>query len=115
MPKIDISKFSPEDILYLQNQLAKRAKQLSKAKKSIPKPKRVIPDDVDDDYDPFAQTPVTKAAYEREKQTDIEKQKRIKADYQARLRQKKQADEDYDQYFKTLVYDEEMKAKIAKK
>ena len=48
MPKIDISKFSPEDILYLQNQLAKRAKQLSKAKKSIPKPKRVIPDDVDD-------------------------------------------------------------------
>ena len=26
------------------------------------------------------------------------------------MRQKKQADEDYDQYFKTLVYDEEMKA-----
>ena len=49
MPKIDISKNSPEDILYLQNQLAKRAEQLSKAKKSLPKPKRVIPDDVDDD------------------------------------------------------------------
>ena len=85
MPKIDISKLSLKEILAIQNQLAKRAKQLSKAKKSLPKPKRVIPDDVDDDYDPFAQTPVTKAAYEREKQADIEKQKRIKADYQSRL------------------------------
>ena len=53
MPKIDISDLSPEDILDLQNQLAKRAKQLSKAKKSQPKPKRVIPDDVDDDWDPL--------------------------------------------------------------
>ena len=45
--KIDISNLSLEEILSIQNQLTKRAKQLSKAKKSQPKPKRVIPDDVD--------------------------------------------------------------------
>ena len=63
MPKIDISKLSPEDILDLQNQLAKQSKQLSKAKKSLLKPKRVIPDDVD--WDPFAMTPEAKAAADK--------------------------------------------------
>ena len=108
--KIDISNYSLEEILSIQNQLAKRAKQLSKAKKSQQKPKRVIPDDDDDDYDPFAMTPAAKAKAERDQQADIEKQKRIKADYQNRLRKKQQEDEEYDEYFKTLVYDEEMKA-----
>ena len=109
--KIDISKYSLEEILSIQNQLAKRAKQLSKAKKIQQKPKRIIPDDVDDDWDPYAMTPAAKAKADREKQADIEKQKRIKADYQNRLRKKQQEDEEYGEYFKTLVYDnDEMKA-----
>ena len=82
MPKIDISKFSPEDILYLQNQLAKRAKQLSKAKKSQQKPKCIIPDDVDDDWDPFTMTLKAKAQAERNDRKYKEDQKKHKEDNQ---------------------------------
>ena len=97
MPKINISKLSPEDILDLQNQLAKRATQLSKAKKSQPKPKRVIPDDVDDDWDPFAMTPKSKAQAERDDRKYKEDQKKHKEDNQRRLKQKKAKEEQYDE------------------
>ena len=81
MPKIDISKLSLEEILAIQNQLAKRAKQLSKAKKSLPKQMHVIPDDVDDDWDPFAMTPEAKAAadkFDRDLKHKKQKEQKIK-------------------------------------
>ena len=110
MPQIDISKLSLEEISAIQNQLAKRAKQLSKAKKSQPKPKRVIPDDVDYDWDPFAMTPKAKAQAERDDRKYKEDQKKHKEDNQRRLKQKKAKEEQYNKYFKTLVYNDDMKA-----
>ena len=87
--KIDISKLSREDFLDLQEQFAKIAKQQSKARKIQQNPKRVIPDDVDDDWDPYAMTPAAKAKSEKDKRDDAEKQQRIKIANQKELKQKR--------------------------